>query len=137
MLVKLRHLPRWSKARAIHADTYEDLPAGVGDLVFQQRAPQSTHVHHLFVVETEQRDALKRHLDAAGIQTGIHCPIPVHLQPAYADPKHEERGFPVTERPAARMLSLPMFPELSPDQVARVVEEIGVSFAPAPREEQS
>jgi dTDP-4-amino-4,6-dideoxygalactose transaminase len=129
LMVKLRHLSRWNKARTTHAEMYEDLLTGVGDLVFQRRAPYSTHIYHLFVVETKQRAALQRHLDAAGIQTGIHYPSPVHLQRAYADLNYGKGDFPEAERLAERMLSLPMFPELGPDQIARIVEEIGDFFA--------
>jgi len=127
--VKLRHLPRWNKAREAHAREYRVLLCGIGDLTFQQRAPYSTQIHHLFVVETEWRDALRTHLDAHEIQTGIHYPIPIHLQDAYKDLGHKQGDFPETERLAKRMLSLPMFPELGWEQMARVTEEIGEFFA--------
>jgi dTDP-4-amino-4,6-dideoxygalactose transaminase len=122
--VKLRRLVDWNEARERHAQNYRRLLAGVGDLTFQEQAPGSTHVHHLFVVETGERDALREHLHGVGIQTGIHYPIPVHLQPAYEDLGYKAGDFPNTERLAARMLSLPMFPELRPDQIGFVVDEI-------------
>jgi dTDP-4-amino-4,6-dideoxygalactose transaminase len=128
LTVKLRYLPQWNKARAAHAEGYEDLLTGVGDLVFQRTEPYSTHIYHLFVIETEQRAALQQHLNAAGIQTAIHYPIPVHLQRAYTDLNYREGAFPEAERLAARMLSLPMFPELRADQIAHVAEEIGDFF---------
>jgi dTDP-4-amino-4,6-dideoxygalactose transaminase len=127
--VKLRHLPRWNKARVGHAEQYKDLLSGVGDLVFQDQACYSTHVYHLFVVETEWRDALQKHLDTRGIQTGIHYPIPIHLQRAYEDLDYGDGDFPETERLAKRMLSLPMFPELRSEQIERVAEEIKGFFA--------
>ena len=83
--VKLAHLPSWNAARLGHADEYAAELAGVGDLVLQKRAPTSTHVYHLFIVETAERDALREHLAERGIQTGIHYPIPIHLQEAYRD----------------------------------------------------
>jgi len=127
--VKLRHLPRWSKARAAHAKVYRELLSGVGGLVVQQEARYSTHVYHLFIVETEWRDALREHLDAREIQTGIHYPAPIHLQRAYEDLGYGEGDFPESERLAKRVLSLPMFPELRREQIERVAEEIEEFFA--------
>jgi dTDP-4-amino-4,6-dideoxygalactose transaminase len=128
LAVKLRHLPQWNKARAAHAEAYTDLLRGMGDLVFQQEAPYSTHVYHLFALETEWRDALREHLSAREIQTGIHYPIPIHLQEAYKDLGYGEGNFPETERLAKRMLSLPMFPEIRWEQIERVAEEIEEFF---------
>jgi dTDP-4-amino-4,6-dideoxygalactose transaminase len=122
--VKLRHLPRWNKARGAYANGYRDLLCGVGDLTFQQEALYSTHVYHLFILETEWRDALREHLETHGIQTGIHYPTPIHLQLAYKDLGYGEGDFPEAERLANRVLSLPMFPELRREQIERVAEEI-------------
>jgi dTDP-4-amino-4,6-dideoxygalactose transaminase len=127
--VKLRHLARWNEARARHAETYRRLLGGVGDVVFQAHAPFSSHVYHLFVVETAERDALRAHLAAAGIQTGVHYPVPIHLQPAYADLGHKHGDYPRTERLAGRMLSLPMYPELRPAQIAVVADEVRRYFS--------
>jgi dTDP-4-amino-4,6-dideoxygalactose transaminase len=126
--VKLRHLPRWNKARGAYANGYRDLLCGVGDLTFQQEALYSTHVYHLFILETEWRDALREHLEPRGIQTGIHYPTPIHLQPAYKELVYGEGDFPEAERLAKRMLSLPMFPELRREQIEWVTEEIGSFF---------
>jgi dTDP-4-amino-4,6-dideoxygalactose transaminase len=126
--VKLRHLPRWNKARGAYANGYRDLLCGVGDLTFQQEALYSTHVYHLFILETEWRDALREHLEPRGIQTGIHYPTPIHLQPAYKELAYGEGDFPEAERLAKRMLSLPMFPELRREQIEWVTEEIGSFF---------
>lgn len=133
LTVKLRHLPQWNKARAAHAEKYREMLTGVGDLVFQQKAPYSTHVYHLFIVETEQRATLQEYLKAAGIGTGIHYPVPIHLQQAYADLGYGKGDFPEAERLAERMLSLPMFPELREDQIHRVAEEIKTFFAAGTR----
>jgi dTDP-4-amino-4,6-dideoxygalactose transaminase len=70
------------------------------------------HVHHLYVIETSDRDALRRHLTAVGVATGIHYPIPIHLQPAYHFLAHGTGSFPATEAGAARILSLPMYPDM-------------------------
>ena len=129
LAIKLRYLPRWNEARTAHAEAYRDVLEGVGDLALQGRAPYSTHVYHLFIVETQQRDALQERLKAAGIQTGIHYPIPIHLQQAYTDLGYRKGDFPQAERLADRMLSLPMFPELSSQQIGRVRDEIEGFFA--------
>jgi dTDP-4-amino-4,6-dideoxygalactose transaminase len=128
LAVKLRYLPQWNKARAAHAEKYKKALAGVGDLVFQHKVPYSTHIYHLFIVETEQRTTLQEHLKVAGIDTGIHYPVPIHLQQAYADLEHSKGDFPEAEQLAERILSLPMFPELRWDQIWRVAEEIKSFF---------
>ena len=128
LTVKLRYLPQWNKARAVHAEKYKEMLTGVGDLVFQRRVPYSTHIYHLFMVETEQRAALQKHLNAVRIDTGIHYPVPIHLQQAYADLGYGKGDFPEAEQLAERTLSLPMFPELRSDQIGRVAEEIKTFF---------
>jgi dTDP-4-amino-4,6-dideoxygalactose transaminase len=120
LLVKLARLPAWNATRAGHAALYQDLLAGLDGLALQRRAPWSTHVHHLLVVESDDRDGLRDHLAAAGVQTGIHYPVPIHLQPAYADLGHRQGAFPNAEHLAARILSLPIYPQLTPGQVAYV-----------------
>jgi dTDP-4-amino-4,6-dideoxygalactose transaminase len=122
--VKLRYLPQWNLARARHAEKYRRLLCDIGDIRFQQCAPYSTHIYHLLIIETAHRDALQRHLTAAGIQTGIHYPKPIHLQPAYRDLGYRKGDFPHTERLAEQMLSQPMFPELREEQLKRVVTAI-------------
>jgi dTDP-3-amino-3,4,6-trideoxy-alpha-D-glucose transaminase len=126
--VKLRRLAAWNQARIEHASGYRRLLASVGDITFQEQAPGSNHVYHLLVVETERRDALREHLRAAGVQTGVHYPVPIHLQPAYQDLGYKPGDFPNAERLAVRTLSLPMFPELRPDQIAFVADQVGQFF---------
>jgi dTDP-4-amino-4,6-dideoxygalactose transaminase len=132
--VKLHHLDDWNAARAGHAETYAAELEGVGDIAFQHVAPGVTHVYHLFVVQTDARDALRQHLTERGIQTGIHYPIPIHLQEAYADLGLGAGAFPNAERLARRCLSLPMFPELTSEQISRVTDAIRDFFrGSAPR----
>jgi len=119
--VKLLHLPTWNEARLRHADMYSVELEGVGDLAWQKRSTSSTHVYHLFVVETAERDALRDFLTERGIQTGIHYPIPIHLQQAYSDLGLGPGAFPHAERLARETLSLPMYPELTADQQSRVI----------------
>ena len=125
--VKLRHLDRWNEMRRTHAASYRQLLGDVeqeGEIVLPREAGCGRHVYHLFVVQHDERDELQKHLHEAGIQTGIHYPVPVHLQPAYASLGYCEGDFPETERQARRVLSLPMFPELTDAQLDRVAEAI-------------
>jgi len=130
--VKLKHLDGWNDLRRAHAARYQELLAeangGGNSLVLPQELPYARHIYHLYVVQTEARDALQKHLSAAGIQTGIHYPVPVHLQPAYNSLGYRQGDFPAAERQAARVLSLPMFPELTDEQITRVAEIVR-SFA--------
>lgn len=126
--IKLRNLPSWNEMRAKHAERYRQLLEGIGDITFQQQASFSTHIYHLFIIETNRRDELQKHLSGAGIHTSIHYPIPIHLQKAYKDLGHEEGDFPHAERAAKRMLSLPMFSELTNAQIDRVADSIREFF---------
>ena len=132
--VKLTYLDGWNDLRRAHAARYHELLSdannggGGNALTLPQELPYARHIYHLYVVQTEARDALQKHLSAAGIQTGIHYPVPVHLQPAYRSLGHARGDFPEAERQAARVLSLPMFPELTDEQIARVAESVR-SFA--------
>lgn len=126
--VKLPHLAMWNAARAANAEKYREQLKGTGDIHFQQQSTYSTHIYHLFIIETDYRDALAQHLSKAGIQTGIHYPKPIHLQAAYADLGYRLGDFPHAERLAKRILSLPMFPELNDSQIERVAGEIKSFF---------
>lgn len=126
--VKLPHLAEWNKRRASHAAAYRELLAGVGDVQVQAVPTDCTHIYHLFIIETDRRDALQKHLAQRGVQTGIHYPIPVHLQKAYADLGCGRGSFPHAERAAERMLTLPMFPELAREQIEYVVKAIREFF---------
>lgn len=132
LLAKLPHLRGWNARRSRHARLYRKLLEGVGDLSFQQGLPATTAVHHLFVVETGRRDALQRRLEACGVETGIHYPIPIHLQKAYRSLGYRKGDFPCAERLAGRSLSLPMFPELSERQVSYVASCIRQFFGKRP-----
>ena len=127
--VKLPHLDGWNEARARHAQSYREQLVGVGDLVLPTTLQDVTHVYHLFMIETVDRDGLLHHLKSKGIQAGIHYPVPVHLQPAYADLGYRAGDFPVAERLAGRILSLPLFPELSDEQLDRVVAGVRSWFS--------
>ncbi len=134
--VKLRHLAEWNGQRRHNASLYtqlltQDTPPCA--IVVPHEPSWARAVYHLYVVRVRNRDDLQQHLAAAKIGTGIHYPIPLHLQSAYRTLGYGKGDFPVTERTAAEILSLPMFPGLTPAQQGRVAEEIlaFVSLAPA------
>lgn len=117
--VKLRYLNEWNEARQQAAAAYGELLKGSG-LTLPQEAPYSQHIYHLYIVETESRKQLEEALDAVGASHGIHYPIPVHLQKAFTDLGYKAGSFPVSESASARILSLPMFPEITQAQIERV-----------------
>ena len=121
--IKLPHLDGWNARRQVLADAYRERLAGLPVTLPPAETP-GRHVYHLFVIQLEERDGLKRALAEAGIETGIHYPIPVHLLPALEDLGYAPRSFPRAERLAARSLSLPMYPELPIEHVDRVAAAI-------------
>jgi dTDP-4-amino-4,6-dideoxygalactose transaminase len=123
--VKIEHLERWNAGRVEAATRYGDLFTAAGASVTLPFQPAwSKPVYHLYVVQAEGRSSLRRELEEAGIATGIHYPIPLHLQKAYAGLGVGRGKLPVTEWTASRILSLPMFPTLSEAQQQRVVEAV-------------
>lgn len=123
--VKLKRLPEWTAQRQAAAARYNDLFAASGSAVVTPHQPGwSKAVYHLYVVRCEDRDGLRDSLNEVGIGTGIHYPIPLHLQKAYASLGHQQGDFPVTERVALEIVSLPMFPTITAEQQAAVVKEI-------------
>jgi dTDP-4-amino-4,6-dideoxygalactose transaminase len=122
--IKLRHLPRWNEMRRAAAARYWDALAGVDSGFLLPEEPSWTRpVYHLFVVRVDNREELIKHLALAGIGTGIHYPIPLHLQMAYVSLGYAPGDFPVAERVAKEILSLPMFPHLTEEQQSRVVAQ--------------
>ncbi|HEV7388961.1 MAG TPA: DegT/DnrJ/EryC1/StrS family aminotransferase [Gemmatimonadaceae bacterium] len=121
--VKLRQLDKWTDARRANARRYDELLAASG-ITRASEVKGRKHVYHIYGVYHERRSELQAALQAAGIHTGIHYPIPVHLQKAYADLGYREGDLPVTEKIAREQLSLPMFPELADDQIRRVAKEV-------------
>jgi dTDP-4-amino-4,6-dideoxygalactose transaminase len=121
--VKLRHLDEWNGARRRNARRYDARLSQIG-ITPPKRLDDSGHVYHLYVVEVEDRAHVQRILIQRGVATGIHYPVPIHLQPAYADLAHGRGAFPRTERSADRILSLPMFAELTEEQIDYVVSAV-------------
>jgi dTDP-4-amino-4,6-dideoxygalactose transaminase len=122
---KLAYLPKWNAQRRERAAEYNRLLKSVdGALVPPCEPSWSRGVYHLYVVRTPDREGLMNHLKKAGIGTGIHYPIPLHLQKAYTAMNYRKGDFPMTEKAAAEIVSVPMFPQLAAAQQARVVEGI-------------
>lgn len=121
--VKLRHLEHWTEARRAIVRQYNDLLADC-DLETLAEMPWARHVYHVYTVRSHERDRLQTTLAEEGIQTGIHYPVPVHLQPAYADLGYGPGAFPQAEAAAKQVLSLPLYPELSPQAVVQVAEAV-------------
>jgi dTDP-4-amino-4,6-dideoxygalactose transaminase len=123
--VKLAYLAKWNAQRRERAAEYRLLLKAVDrSLVLPCEPSWSRAVYHLYVVRTADREGLMEHLKKAGIGTGIHYPIPLHLQKAYASMQYSLGDFPVSEKAAAEIVSLPMFPQLRAEQQARVAAEI-------------
>ena len=121
--VKLRRLPEWTDARRVNAAAYNRHLADSG-VVTPNEASYARHVYHVYAVRTTDRTSLERTLHANGVSSGIHYPVPVHLQPAYADLGHKVGDFPESERAANEVLSLPMFPELTQTQIELVTTAV-------------
>ena len=126
--VKLSHLGGWTEARRRHAQGYARRLRGVGDLILPEESPRARHVYHLYVVQTDHRDALQSRLTSKGVSTGLHYPVPLHLQQAYAHLGYSSGDFPVSEHLSSRGLSLPMFAELTEEQIDYVADSIKEFF---------
>ena len=121
--VKLPYLDGWNARRHAHARRYDRLLAGL-PLTTIAEAPTARSVYHLYVVRVTDRDALRTHLSACDIGTGVHYPVPIHLQDAYADLGYRPGSLPITEEHAAQIVSLPMYAELTDEQIDAVVAAI-------------
>ncbi len=122
--VKLRYLAAWNKARRQNARLYNDLLADVDDIITPMEADYAKHIYHIYAIRTKNRDALINALAEKGISCGIHYPVPLHLQDAYKFMGYEKGSFPVSEVCADEFVSLPMFAELTKEQIKRVSDEI-------------
>jgi len=123
--VKLRRLSQWNERRRECALRYQELLGEASEVIRLPFEPSwSRAVFHLYVVQAQNREKLQKHLGESGIGTGIHYPIPLHLQKAYHNLGYHEGDFPVTEKAAARILSLPMFPGLTHAQQDRIAQQV-------------
>ncbi len=121
--VKLRHLEGWTEARRRHAARYTKCLEGLAVRPVEEQ-PGRRHVYHLFTVRAARREALREALAARGVQTGVHYPHALHLQPPFADLGHGPGAFPEAERAAVEVLSLPLYPEMAEDVPERVAEAL-------------
>ena len=125
--VKLKHLDQWNEARRKNAVLYQKLMADF-DIQLPVVAENCEAIWHLFMIQADHREELKNKLGQKGVSTGIHYPIPIHLQGAYANLGHKKGDFPVTEKLADKILSLPMYAELPEEMLKYVVEVIKESL---------
>ena len=120
--VKLRHLDKGNELRRSHAAQYDQALEGIEELVTPSEAAYARHVYHIYAIRVRERDEVIQMLAEMGIACGIHYPVPVHLQEAYQSLGYEAGAFPIAEQAARQLISLPMFPELTPAQVESVAE---------------
>lgn len=127
LTVKLRHLEEWTERRRRIAGMYTEFIAreiGLDKVVPPEEDPTGGHVYHLYVVRVPNRDRIRLDLNQHGISTGIHYPVPLHLTNAFSPMGHEAGAFPVSEKIAREVLSLPLYPELTDDQIFRVCDTL-------------
>ena len=122
--VKLEHLPAWNESRRTNAQLYNELLANVKSVITPTEANYAKHVYHIYAIRAENRDALIRALAEKDIFCGIHHPVPIHLQEAYKQLGYGKNSFPVAEKYVDELVSLPMFPELTGEQIEYIVREI-------------
>lgn len=131
--VKMKHIESWTQARRRHAARYDSLLAGSGLVTPSERieAKDIRHVYHVYAARLANRDHVQKAMNDAGIATGIHYPVPVHLQPGYNDGSYRAGDFPNAEQAGREFLSLPMFAELTPEQIEDVCRALLSAAAPA------
>jgi Predicted pyridoxal phosphate-dependent enzyme apparently involved in regulation of cell wall biogenesis len=130
--VKLKHISEWNEARRKNAKRYNELLAAVEEITMPIEAEYAKHVYHIYAIRTKKRDALMSALAEKNISCGIHYPISLHLQDAYRFLGYTQESFPIAEKCAEEFLSLPMFPELTQDQIKMVVAEIKKIYRSTP-----
>jgi dTDP-4-amino-4,6-dideoxygalactose transaminase len=122
--LKLRRLAAANEARRAHAKLYDELLADEPGIVRPAVGAHNLHAYHIYAVRLQDRDSVLRRMGARGVRCAVHYPVPIHLQKAYAFLGLEQGSFPVTERCAREFLSLPMYPELQPEQIEFVVKTL-------------
>jgi dTDP-4-amino-4,6-dideoxygalactose transaminase len=127
--VKLPHLAAWNEARRAAAARYDAALEPHKALKPVAKRDDTDHVYHLYVIQTPQREAVRERLGTDGVQSGIHYPVPLHLTPAYAGLGYGPGDFPVAEAMAGRILSLPMYPQITAEQQDHVVERLVAAVA--------
>ena len=124
LATKLNYLKDWTHKRRNHARQYNKLLAGLEGILKPSASDINYGVYHLYVIQFDDRDGLRNYLTKHGIGTGLHYPVPIHMQAAYSDLGYQQGDFPVAEAAAGRILSLPMYPELTNGQIGYVCQKI-------------
>jgi len=122
--VKLKYLNQWNESRRKNARLYNELLANIDGVILPTEADYAKHIYHLYVIRTQNRDAFMAALAENEVFCGIHYPVPLHLQEAYSSLGYKKGDFPVAEKCCEQLVSLPMFPELTPEQIGYVVEKV-------------
>jgi dTDP-4-amino-4,6-dideoxygalactose transaminase len=122
--IKLKLLPQWTNARRSHAKLYNELLKSVKDVTTPYEPEWSKAVYHLYIIRVRNREAVQKRLAEKGINTALHYPVPLHLQKAYSHLNHKKGDFPTTEKVAEEILSLPMFPGLTEEQIEQVAKAL-------------
>jgi dTDP-4-amino-4,6-dideoxygalactose transaminase len=130
LLLKMRHLAAWNDARRAAARDYDSAMVGMDGVAVTEARDGNEVVYHLYVVTVDERERIRERLGELGVESGVHYPVPLHIQPAYAKLGYAQGDFPVAERRAARMISLPMFPEITREQRAYVVASLAEAMDP-------
>lgn len=123
LIIKLKYIDKWNKARRKNAQIYNKLLKNL-PIITPEIPVDSNHVFHLYVIRFTKRDDLAKYLNSKGISTGLHYPIPIHLQKAYIDLGYKKGDFPVAEKLASEILSLPMYPELKESDIEYIAKEV-------------
>jgi dTDP-4-amino-4,6-dideoxygalactose transaminase len=121
--IKLKRLDEWNNCRRQHAEHYNARLEGTR-VTAPKALPYGEHIYHVYLVQVEDRDRVRQQLSERGVETGLHYPVPLHLQEAFRFLEQGPGSFPVTEQVAERLVSLPMFPHLTSDQVDYVCDEL-------------
>jgi dTDP-4-amino-4,6-dideoxygalactose transaminase len=122
--VKLKYLAEWNRNRQVAASKYDQLFSSMSGVIAPYCPDWTRAVYHLYVIRIQDRAGLQKHLASAKVDSGIHYPVPLHLQKAYQGFGYKQGDFPITERVASEIISLPMFPQITAEQQSRVVDEI-------------
>ena len=124
LTVKMKYIKKWTEKRRCHAQKYNERLKDLKNVIIPFESPNCKHVYHLYVIRVEKRDKLQSYLDKKGISTGIHYPFPLHLTGAYKYLDYNKSDFPIAEKIADEILSLPMYPELIETQIDYICESI-------------
>ena len=122
--VKLSYLEAWNELRINHARKYSELLERIPEIKTPKIMKNANHVFHLYVIESNHRDKLQKYLKHKGIETLIHYPIPIHLQPPYKKEGYRVGDYPITEKKSKKILSLPIFPEMTEEEIRYVADSV-------------